>query len=83
MAGKVDLVRWMPQRAAPQRGRKRRRHAAVMPAAFAEVRLAAAPMASSTRLEARLANGASLAIESNESAQELLLTALVALAGRR
>ena len=50
---------------------------------FAEVRVPALTMSSATRIEARLANGTSLAIESNEPAGELLLTALVALSGRR
>ena len=75
-------------RGAGESGRERRNRRvrrgtlSVVPSAFAEVKFPVSASASSTRLEAELPNGAKLALESNEPAQDLLLAALVALSGR-
>jgi transposase-like protein len=67
-----------------RQGRKRRRMPPPVPSAFAEVRLPSLlALPSGTRLEAQLANGAKLALESSEPARELLLAALTALSRRR
>lgn len=83
MASKVEVVRLTPTILSTRRRRNRRPSPPVVPAAFAEVRLPAEPGSVNTRLEAQLVNGAKLAIETNDLAQELLLTAIVALSRRR